>query len=497
MSILPGIFHLKGIRTRFLFSFGALLTALLMIISILIISQWRQMILKNAEDQVESVTRAFSIFVIETFIFAEDNHLQVNDALDYYINDYLANESRLKYVAIYSPEGEILVHSDPQKFIHKESDSLASRILTSGTPVNSAFEDGKYGWILESAFPLKIAGKKWGVLHMGFEGESVRDELRELFFSFIAFALLVTVIALIMLFFMSGYLTSSLRIFASAIDKFQIDTPPQFEKPLYDDEISTLYTHFNYMHERLKESQDKVMEIQKQIYHAEKLASIGRLASGVAHEINNPLNGIRNCLIRLNKEKTTAKQKEEYQELINEGVTRIEKIVKKLLGFARKEKQSLISMNINEELRKVISLLDYKLTQNNIDLELNLDAELPLVKGDSLLLQEVFMNILLNSFDAVEKNGKINITSVIAENNAVKVSIRDNGSGIKAEDMAKIFDPFFTTKEPGKGTGLGLSVVMNIIEAHGGKIEINSNPEKGTVVTLIFKTEYPDENITD
>ncbi len=443
---------------------------------------------------MESTTRAFSVFMIEIFIFSENNSLPLEDVLDYYLKDYLSKEPRIRYVSIYSPEGDILVHSDPQQYIHSIKDTLAPKILSAGKAFNRAYENDHYGWILESAYPLRISGKEWGVLRMGFEGESVRNQLRELLFSFLGIALLISSVVLVILYFMSGYLTASLRNFVSTIDQFEIDSPPRFDKPKYDDEIKTLYTHFYRMQQRLKESQNKVMQIQRQIYQAEKLASIGRLASGVAHEINNPLNGIRNCLFRLEKTGSDEEKAREYYQLIDEGILQIESIVKKMLGFARKERQVFEPLIINEQLQKVVALLDYKFSDGKINLELNLAENLPQIKGDPQLLQEVFMNVLLNSLDAVEDKGSIGIISRMDEAGNVRVEIRDDGMGISAEEMEYIYDPFYTTKEPGKGTGLGLSVVRNITEAHGGTVEITSSPGKGTTVTLIFAKDFNDEN---
>ena len=489
MSLPKSLFPIKGIRARLLWSFGALLIVLFWIISFLVLNQWRKLILNHAEEQVESVTRAFSIFVIETFIFAENNGMKVDDALEYYIRDYLEREPRLRYIAIYSPQGDLLVHSNPQRFISAPHDSMAKAILRSGKALNRAYRDADFGWVIESAFPLQIVSKSWGVLRMGFEAASVRYEMRKLFYTLLLFAGVITLFALVLLYVMSGYLTASLRKFTAAIDHFEIDKPLNYEEPPYADEIATLYKHFNRMQNRLKESQAKVMDIQKQIYQAEKLASIGRLASGVAHEINNPLNGIKSCIYAINKDPQDYAQTEDYLKLIDEGIQHIETIVNKLLGFARRPAKSKEAININEALQKVLQLLDYRLKQKQIRLRLHLKENLPLIKADRQLIQEVFMNLLLNGYDAVKKEGQITITTGNSDAQTIFVHIVDDGQGISAQDRHKIFDPFFTTKEPGEGTGLGLSVSLSIIQAHGGSIEVISEEGKGStfVVTLPVK----------
>ncbi|MDP2303029.1 MAG: ATP-binding protein, partial [Ignavibacteria bacterium] len=158
------------------------------------------------------------------------------------------------------------------------------------------------------------------------------------------------------------------------------------------------------------------------------------------------------------------------------------------LGFARQKSKETESIDLNELIYKVTQLLDYKIRQKNISFTFLPFEKLPTIKADPVLLQEVILNLLINSFDAVSVNGIISITT-FQKANQIGISIKDNGIGISAEDLNSIFDPFFTTKEAGEGTGLGLSVSLGIIETHGGEIKVKSVPGVETEFTVYLPLE--------
>ncbi len=248
------------------------------------------------------------------------------------------------------------------------------------------------------------------------------------------------------------------------------------------------------MLKRLKLSKQQLATAQKQVYQSEKLASIGRLASGVAHEINNPLNGIKNCLYAIQKEPDNKEQTTEYLSLINEGMNYIENVIKKLLGFARQQTQITHSLIINEMIINVYKLLEYKLKQKQSVVNLDLLEDIPTISADIQLIQEVIMNILINAYDAIGERGEIKIKSGIQDSKHIFFSIIDNGIGLNGDELDKIFDPFYTTKDPGEGTGLGLWVSLGIVENHNGQITVSSVQNKETIFTVILPTEVKYEN---
>jgi two-component system NtrC family sensor kinase len=218
--------------------------------------------------------------------------------------------------------------------------------------------------------------------------------------------------------------------------------------------------------------------LRDKLVHAEKMAAVGQLVSGVAHEVNNPLTAILGFadLLMENTEIPEAARKD--LRVILQEAQRTKQIVQNLLSFARQMPPQRSAVQLNAILRRTLQLRAYDFSSHGVDVVEHLDEELPEVMGDAHQLQQVFLNILNNAYDAVHEVGRparIEIMSTKA-GDAVEVSFRDNGNGVSHPD--KIFDPFFTTKEVGKGTGLGLSICYGILKEHGGEILCHNNTDR-------------------
>lgn len=224
-------------------------------------------------------------------------------------------------------------------------------------------------------------------------------------------------------------------------------------------------------------------KLEQQIRNSEKLASVGKLAAGVAHEINNPLGGILNCLYNLRKGGISLTRQEEYWASMEHGVRRVQKIVRQLLDFSQQHDPEFSPADINRIVDQVLVLTTHLLAPNRITLETVLGQGLPSVMVDSHMIEQVLMNLMLNAVQAMKNGGILTIRTSVAEG-ICRVEVRDTGSGIPASVLPRVFDPFFTTKGEGEGTGLGLSVNLGIMERHGGKILVDSEVGKGTVFTL-------------
>ncbi|MDD2465341.1 MAG: ATP-binding protein [Desulfobulbus sp.] len=229
----------------------------------------------------------------------------------------------------------------------------------------------------------------------------------------------------------------------------------------------------------------------QQMAHIEKMANIGRLAAGVAHEINNPLQMIlaqAGWIEELLPEEdpTTLKNLDEYQQTIKKikhHVERAATITHRLLGFARKINAEQEQVQINAVVEETLSFLEKEARHNNIVVDLKLDPQLPTTMTEGHRLQQILLNLIDNALDAVGHDGKVTITtSHIGQEIAIQVA--DNGPGIPPEVMKRIWDPFFTTKEQGKGTGLGLAISQNIIRSLGGSMDVESKDGEGTVFTV-------------
>ncbi len=225
-----------------------------------------------------------------------------------------------------------------------------------------------------------------------------------------------------------------------------------------------------------------------QTQHAGRLASIGRLGAGVAHEINNPLAiinekaGLMEDILVMSKDSNIDKEK--FLGLIHaivDSVNRCKAITQRLLGFARRMDVRHEEIDLNDTIREVIEFLEKEILYRNIRLETDLKEDLPRVVSDKGQLQQVFLNIINNAIDAVADGGIIVVSTKVRRSGKVRVSIKDNGEGIPKDKIAHIFEPFYTTKEKGKGTGLGLSISYGIIDRLGGSINVESELGVGTV----------------
>ncbi|MBM4287732.1 MAG: two-component sensor histidine kinase [Deltaproteobacteria bacterium] len=236
------------------------------------------------------------------------------------------------------------------------------------------------------------------------------------------------------------------------------------------------------------------------LMQSSKMAALGKMAAGIAHEINNPLAVIAEKAgwlkdLLAEEDMAHSPNLQEFQDTLNRieyHVDRAKKVTHRLLGFARRMEPVIENVDINKVLDESVGFLENEARFLNINIQKDLDANLPIIKSDTTQLQQVFLNILNNAIDAIGRNGEINIkTKYLPRNNLVAIEIADNGPGIPKEVLSKIFDPFFTTKEVGQGTGLGLSISYGIIEKLGGNIKVASEPDQGTTFTIILPVSEP------
>ncbi|MFQ6135890.1 MAG: ATP-binding protein [Candidatus Hydrothermarchaeales archaeon] len=232
---------------------------------------------------------------------------------------------------------------------------------------------------------------------------------------------------------------------------------------------------------KVEERTRELRKAQQQLIQSEKLAAIGQLAAGVAHEINNPLTNILLDAELLHQKALEGDLAKERLEEIISQVGTVARITRNLLEFARQSEVEIKSLDITALLEKSLEMLSFQLT--NIRLEKDFQPNLPELRGDSSQLQQVFLNIITNAIQAMPDGGRLGI-SIVRENGFIRVDISDTGLGIAEEDLGKIFDPFYTTKGVGGGTGLGLSICLGIVERHGGDIRVESKVDKGSTFTV-------------
>lgn len=238
------------------------------------------------------------------------------------------------------------------------------------------------------------------------------------------------------------------------------------------------------LYEETRQAYENLRRTQEQLLHSEKLAAVGQLISGVAHELNNPLTAILGYSQLLTSSGQIGQQGIEYADKLYKQAQRTHRIVQNLLSFARQHKPERVQVQINQALEETLALRDYDLRMHNIRIHLDLAENLPVTSADPHQLQQVFLNMVNNAVDAILENSADGDLWVRTALNGDRLCIEFTDSGAGVKDASRVFDPFYTTKPVGKGTGLGLSICYGIITEHGGTIQVRNIPTRGASFTI-------------
>ncbi|MBW2308466.1 MAG: hypothetical protein JRG73_16190 [Deltaproteobacteria bacterium] len=241
--------------------------------------------------------------------------------------------------------------------------------------------------------------------------------------------------------------------------------------------------------EELQRLNRELRNAQETLVRTEKLASVGRLAAGLAHEIGNPLGIMLGYVDLLKSGAPESEEASDYLQRMEEELSRINQIIRSLLDFSRPSSEEAAEMDVNQLIREIIALVAGQRAFKAIEIRTDLASDLPLAFMEAEKLRQVLINLLLNSADAMPNGGSITIRSA-RENDSAIIEVQDTGTGIPPEHMDKIFDPFFTTKEAGKGTGLGLSVCMGLVESMGGTLTLHSEKNHGTRAVIVLSLSW-------
>jgi len=338
-------------------------------------------------------------------------------------------------------------------------------------------------WYISAYEPIKdVNGKIIGILYVGILEEKFMDMRKRAIAIFLGITLAGMVMALVASSFLAKGVLQPIKHLVFASQQLAKGNLEYEVKLKSKDEIGELEETFNLMASSLKERDERLKEYtQQQIMKSERLATLGQLAAGVAHEINNPLGAVL-MYAHLSLEEMEAQdpRRKNLEKMVGE-TTRCKDIVKGLLDFARQTEPNVEESDVNEILKRTLSLLENQALFQNVRIIRAFSPSLPKVMTDSSQIQQVFTNIILNGGEAIDGEGELTVaTRTAPDGEYIEIEFTDTGCGIPRENLEKIFDPFFTTKEVGRGTGLGLSVSFGIIARHRGTINVKSEPGKGT-----------------
>jgi signal transduction histidine kinase len=274
------------------------------------------------------------------------------------------------------------------------------------------------------------------------------------------------------------------RIPLAAHNETNRDNGTEDELRKSTDENGILAGSFNEMSRKMAFDIESLRRMNEQLVRADKLAAMGTLAAGVAHEVNNPLASI-SSLIQMMRSENGAADTTEKLDLIQKQIQRITNVTKNLTDFARARPAAKSEVEISEVIESALRLAKFDSTFQKLKVTTEIEEDLPRIFADADQLQQVFLNILVNARDAMPDGGRLNVSTRQGDRE-ISIEISDTGTGIDDETAKQVFDPFFTTKPAGKGTGLGLAVCYGIVTAHGGRLEVSQNSKNGAafVVTL-------------
>jgi two-component system NtrC family sensor kinase len=347
-------------------------------------------------------------------------------------------------------------------------------------------------WYITAYEPIAdIFGDRVGMLYVGVLEAKYVDIRNKALSVFILLTIAGIALAIGLGYFLQSIILQPVHRLIAASNEVSHGNFSPSVGPLSTSEIGVLQKTFVDMLTSLQE-RDKRLKAESEIklLQSEKQASIGRLAAGVAHEINNPLTGVLTFTHMLLQRKDIKEDMRSDLETIAQQTERVRKIVKNLLDFSRQTALNPELTDINQLVESVVSMMKNQALVKGIDLQCNLDKGLPLITLDANQIQSVLFNLLLNALDATEQDDTIVVTTGIgisgsaADPQGVEITVRDTGCGIPAEHFDKLFDPFFTTKDVGQGTGLGLAISYGIVQRHGGTIWVQSEVGKGSTFTV-------------
>ena len=345
-------------------------------------------------------------------------------------------------------------------------------------------------WYITAYEPIRDSRNRIvGILYVGVLEQKYLDIQEETILTFVAIALVGTLITMVAAYFIAARISIPILKLVTASNEVaqgNLNTKVELNT---NDELHSLADSFNAMAEALKKRDDQIKEFATQrIMEAERLALVGQLSANVAHELNNPLQGIVTFSHLLLEEHICENQ--DHVELLKKIVGQADRcrdIIRGLLDFARQRKPDKTICNLNFLLENCVSLLEKQAQFHNIKIIKNLQGDLPMTVIDPSQIERVFINLIVNAADAMDGSGQLTlITFFNAKDVTIEIDIKDTGCGICEEDMDKLFDPFFTTKEVGHGTGLGLAISYGIVKNHKGNIIVKSTEGKGSTFTVVL-----------
>ncbi len=448
-------------------------------LTLFIMNQYTQNELVNEiEESSTEVSKALQISVED---LTSEANMKSSRLKEYLMG---ARNKGINEVNIISNEGEIINSSDPAK-VGKRRDikkmGKGLKAVRGGKGVQPTL-DRPYDLVV----PVIVGDEQLGYVQINLLLDNIRDLQRANFHKRLVVTCLIFMFGIFLTIFLARRYTDPINRLAQGVKKVSAGDLSVTFPVESGDEIGELAESFNEMVEQLRERES----LEKRLNEAEHLSKVGQLASGIAHEIRNPLNYISLAIDHLKSEllPVSHERRDELEALtdkIKEEVRRANYMVLNFMNYGRPLKLRVTKFSYPDLIYKALPLLQGKLTEQHIEVVTNLDPDLPLMEADQELMRNCLFNFITNGAQAMPGGGKIILGACFdRENEAFRLTFSDKGQGILPQDMGKIFQPYFTTKEA--GIGLGLAITERIVKEHGGEITVESQPGEGTTFTVVL-----------
>lgn len=442
----------------------------------------RRLLYQSLEGEGRQMVTSLASPIVNALIYEEMGVIGEGGLLDNFIDEIMSNTGLpVVHAYVTDQNGKVLTHNNYSEYGKSYTDALTSAAINERRYFSTLASGSHSASILDMAMPLHIHGKTWGALRVGVSTAPLEARLGEL---------ANRILGVTFVFFLCGALLSYLIgqnmarplqrltdvMSAVSTDNLEVELPPR--RP---DEIGLLQDGFRQMMERLRRSESERERAVAQLVQSEKLASIGKIVAGVAHEVNNPLFTINTCIHNLEQD---GGQGNRNLDFIKQGTQRIERIVRQLSDFSRTaslELQPIISGDFFQESAEFARMALKQYPVRFVAEDRSSPAVLNLDKGK---IQQVILNLLINAAGASPDGGEVRLAAMLRPN-AYTIEVSDRGAGIPEELQPQIFDIFYTTKPAGQGTGLGLAICKSIVEMHGGELSFESRPGATTFTVTI------------
>lgn len=468
----------------------------------------QRLLYTSQRDQGELLMTSLATPIINALLYEEMGIIEEGGLLDNFVEEIMNNRKfPTNYAFVTDQSGKVLAHnrytehgkiySDPMTHSALAGITFSSRLIdvNDGTPLNecSPLErpsflcmlsgiGGRSGAVLDMAVPLKIHGKSWGTLRVGVLTAPLEQQLNALAKRIVSFGG-AFFLACTTLFYIVGLRLARPLLQLSGI--MSRISPERLEANLPSsrhDEIGLLQESFRGMLHRLRKSEEERQRAEDELIRSDRLATIGKIVAGVAHEVNNPLAALSACVYNL--ESRLPGDLRKYADILKNGTQRIETIVRQLTDFSRSGELFLQPVHSDQFFKEVSAFGSMALKKHRISFIATDTAPLTVLFIDKGKMHQVALNLLLNAAEASPPGGTVELLAH-REGTWYCLSVKDQGMGIPEEARGHIFEIFYTTKPPGKGTGIGLAICKTIVEMHHGEIVFASEPGQTTFVTRV------------